>query len=95
MTQMEVLHDKACYIEWLCLPLESHLVTPSKMQGTEIFQARMRFHGKVGVIWGTIWTLLEALSCSSPREWRDRVWCWGLEVIAGDRRRASTEPDLL
>ena len=95
MTQMEVLHDKACYIEWLCLPLESHLVTPSKMQGTEMFQARMRFHGKVGVIWGTIWTLLEALSCSSPREWQDRVWCWGLGVIAGDRRRASTEPDLL
>ena len=50
---------------------------------------------KVGVIWGIIWTLLEALSCSSPREWQDRVWRWGLEVIAGDRRRASTEPDLL
>ena len=61
--------------------------------GTEMLQARMRFHGKVGVIWGTIWTLLEALSCSSPREWQDRVWCWGLEVIAGDRRRTSTEPE--
>ena len=93
MTQMEVLHDKACYIEWLCLPQDGHLVTSSKMQGTEMLQARMRFHGKVGVIWGTIWTLLEALSCSSPREWQDRVWCWGLEVIAGDRRRASTEPE--